>query len=59
MKKKIGVVHIFAECHDCGKMFENYKNGQAMAAKHAKNNKHKITGDIGLFFEYNGREEKK
>lgn len=55
MKKKIGVVHVFAECRDCGKMFESYKNGQALAAKHAKDHKHRVTGDIGLFFEYDGR----
>lgn len=55
MKKSISVVHIFAECEDCGKSFENYKNGQALAAKHAKKYKHKVRGDIGLAFVYDGR----
>lgn len=56
LKKSIGVTHVFGECQDCGKMFENYKNGQACAAKHAKDKKHKVTGDIGLAFVYDGRD---
>lgn len=55
MKKQIGVHHVFMECRDCGKMFENYKNGQACAAKHAKDKKHLVTGDIGLHCQYDGR----
>lgn len=56
LKKSISVVHVLAECEDCGKQFENYKNGQALAAKHAKDKKHKVTGDIGLAFVYDGRD---
>jgi len=56
MKKKIGVVHVIATCEDCGKEFDSHINGQALAAKHAKDKKHKVSGEIGLMFEYDGRE---
>lgn len=55
LKKIIGVVHVIAKCEDCGKEFQNYKNGQALAAKHAKDHKHKVRGEIGLAFVYDGR----
>lgn len=55
MTKKIGVVHVKARCQDCEKEFDNHKNGQALAAKHAKKYKHLVSGEIGLAFEYNGR----
>ena len=55
MEKKIGVVHISAKCEDCGKEFTNHKNGQALAAKHAKKYNHKVIGEIGLAFEYDGK----
>ena len=58
MKKEIWVIHVLAECQDCGKQFENYKNGQALAAKHAKHYQHLVTGEIGLAFNYNGKEGK-
>lgn len=57
MKKEIGVVHISAKCNDCGKEFDNHKNGQALAAKHAKKYKHVVTGEIGLAFTYDGTKE--
>ncbi len=55
MKKTIGVVHVIAECKDCNWRTESYKNGQAIAAKHAKENKHVVTVDVGLVVEYNGK----
>ena len=55
IKKSIGVVHAVAECEDCGKVFENYKNAQALAAIHAKKYHHKISGEVGIFFVYDGR----
>ena len=55
MEKKIGVVHVIAECDDCGKKFQNHKNGQALAAKHAKQYKHLVMGEVGLAFQYNGK----
>lgn len=55
MKKTICVVHVMARCEDCGKIFDNYKNGQAVAAKHAKDKKHIVRGEVALAFEYNGK----
>jgi hypothetical protein len=54
MKKKTWKVHTIAKCDDCGMVFENYKNGQALAAKHAKSKGHVVRGEIGLAFEYDG-----
>ena len=55
MNKEIEVVHVSAICQDCGKEFDNYKNGQALAAKHAKHYKHLVHGEVGLAFIYNGK----
>jgi len=55
MKKTIGVVHIIAECKDCNWRTESYKNGQAIAAKHAKKYKHVVAVDVGLMVEYDGK----
>lgn len=55
MEKTIGVIGCIAECDDCGLKFESYKNGQALAAKHAKDHKHKVSGELVLFFEYDGK----
>ncbi len=58
MKKGIGVIHLLATCEDCGKEFGSHINGQALSAKHAKDKKHKVKGEIGLAFVYDGREGK-
>lgn len=55
MKKTLGVVHIVAECKDCTWQTKSYKNGQAIAAKHAKKHKHLVNVDVGLMVVYNGR----
>lgn len=55
LKKRIGVTSVSAVCEDCGKSFEDYKNGQALAAKHAKDKKHRVGGEIVIMFEYDGR----
>lgn len=55
MKKSIGVVHAVATCKDCGKEFQYYKNAQALAAKHAKKYKHYVYGEVGLAFDYDGK----
>ena len=55
MKKTIGVVHIIAECKDCDWRTESHKNGQAIAAKHAKKYKHLVTVEIGIVVEYDGK----
>jgi hypothetical protein len=55
MKKETWKIHTIAKCKDCGKEFDNYKNGQALAAQHAKKYKHFVRGEIGLAFEYDGK----
>jgi hypothetical protein len=55
MKKTIGVVHVIAECKDCDWRTESYKNGQAIAAKHAKKYEHVVIVDVGLVVEYDGK----
>ena len=54
MKKEIWVTHHIATCQDCGKQFDSYKNGQALAARHAKIYGHIVTGEVGLSYTYNG-----
>jgi hypothetical protein len=54
MKKGTWKVHTIAECEDCGQVFDNYKNGQALAAQHAKKYGHVVKGEVGLAFEYDG-----
>ena len=58
MKKQTWKVHAVATCEDCGKEFQNYNNAQALSAQHAKKYGHKVTGEVGLAFEYDGRKEK-
>lgn len=50
--KRVWVVHCVAECTTCGALFQNYRNAQALAAKHAKATGHLVTGEIGLAFRY-------
>lgn len=45
-------VHCIAECDDCGRQWQNYKNAQACAARHAKATGHRVVGEVGLAFEY-------
>jgi len=54
-KKSSWLVHVNARCEDCGKEFGDYKNGQALAAKHAKQHKHRVRGEVGIAFDYDGR----
>ena len=58
MIKKIGVVHCIAKCDDCGKEWMNYKNAQAVAARHAKAYGHTVRGEVGIVFEYGSNENK-
>ena len=59
MIKSTWKVHTIAQCQDCNWTTSNYKNGQAISAIHAKSHKHMVTGEIGLAFEYNGKEAEK
>jgi Fe2+ or Zn2+ uptake regulation protein len=56
MKKETWKVHTIAICEDCGRVFDNYKNGQALAAQHAKKYKHVVHGEVRLAFKYDGRD---
>lgn len=55
MKKSFGVVHGIAQCQTCGWSTSSYKNAQAIAAKHAKTKGHRVTGEVGYAYEYNGK----
>ena len=57
MKRAYGVVHGLAECEDCDWKTASYKNAQAIAARHAKTHGHKVVGELGISFEYDGRKE--
>lgn len=57
MKKETWKVHTIATCEDCGRLFESHINGQALAAQHAKKYKHRVIGEVGLVFKYDGREK--
>ena len=59
MRKGIGLLDVDLLCEDCGKIFNNNINGQALAAKHAKHYKHRVTGEITICIVYDGREELK
>lgn len=56
MKYKYGVVHGLAECLDCDWEAKSYKNAQATSKIHAQKYRHKVAGELGVMFEYNGKE---
>lgn len=56
IRKTIGVTHAIANCEDCGEEFQKYKNAQALGAMHAKAHKHKVSGEVCLVFNYDGRD---
>ena len=56
LKKSYGVVHAFAKCKDCSWETESYKNAQATAAIHARTYGHRVDGEVGNAFTYDGRE---
>ena len=55
MIKSFGKTHTIAKCLDCNWETQEYKNGQAIAAIHAKKKKHKVSVDIGITGFYDGR----
>jgi hypothetical protein len=59
MKRDYGVVEAEAYCDDCGWLTNSYKNGQAIAAIHAKKHGHKVNGHVINSFTYDGRDETK
>ena len=59
MKYSYGVVHAIVECLDCDWSTQSYKNAQAISKIHAKRYGHKVSGELGIIFGYNGRKEEK
>jgi len=58
MQYQYGVVHGLAACDDCGWKTESYKNAQANAARHARAHCHRVHGEIGCAYTYDGRGQK-
>ena len=50
--KRYGVVHAVFACKDCGWQTGSYKNGQAIAAIHARSKGHTVEGEIGVSVVY-------
>lgn len=57
MRYSYGVIHAVVWCEDCDWKTESYKNAQAIAKIHAKRYGHRVMGELGIGFSYNGREE--
>lgn len=57
MKYSYAVIHAQVRCEDCDWTTESYKNAQAIASIHAKSYGHRVVGELGIGFSYNGREE--
>jgi len=55
VEKRTWKIHTIAQCQDCNWETSSYKNGQALAALHAKSKGHIVRGEVGLAFEYNGK----
>ena len=55
MDYSYGVVHGVAECLDCDWHTESYKNAQAISKIHAKSKGHRVRGELGIDFSYDGR----
>lgn len=56
MKHAYSVVHAVIKCNDCDWEAPSYKNAQATAAIHAKKHLHKVSGELGIYVMYDGRE---
>ena len=57
MRYWYGCIHALVECEDCEWGTGSHKNAQALAAQHAKKYGHRVSGELGISFGYNGREE--
>jgi hypothetical protein len=57
MKYNYGPVAIMVWCDDCDWKTESYKNGQAIAKKHAQKHGHRVHGELTIAFAYDGRKE--
>lgn len=59
MNHNYSIVHGIAECSTCGWKTQSYKNAQANAARHARVHGHKVLGELGIAFGYDGSDKKK
>jgi len=59
IKYGYGVFHAIVGCQDCGWTTSSYKNAQAIAKIHAKKYGHRVSGELGISFFYDGRSEEK
>ena len=57
MKYWYSVIHAVVECEDCDWQTESYKNAQAIAKIHAQKYGHRVRGELGISFGYDGRKE--
>lgn len=57
MKYSYGVVSASVWCEDCKWTTESYKNAQAIAKIHAQKHGHRVHGELGIGFSYDGRKE--
>jgi len=57
VKRTFGVVHGVATCDTCGWETQSYKNAQAIAARHAQLHGHRVHGEVGYAYEYDGEGE--
>ena len=57
MKYSYGVIHAIVKCEDCGWETTSYKNALAIAKIHARKHGHRVCGELGIAFSYNGRKE--
>lgn len=58
LKYSYDVVHGVAQCADCKWNTASYKNAQAISKIHARTYEHKVSGGLGIAFEYDGRKVK-
>ena len=56
-KYSYGVIHGVVRCLDCNWETGSYKNAQAIARIHAERHGHKVEGELGIGFMYDGRNE--
>ena len=57
MKYHYAPIHAVVNCEDCQWVTESYKNAQAISKIHAKRYKHRVSGELGISFAYDGRDD--
>ena len=54
--KNCGVIHCIAECEDCGKEWQDFRDARAKAYAHAKSTGHSVWVETGTARMYNPKE---